>query len=78
VAQTIDEAAATAMAKARNAAGAVPPADTPGLLAAMPIINPGETGTMTFTAPTKPGTYIFLCTFPAHYAGGMAGELVVN
>ncbi|NNJ10070.1 auracyanin [Chloroflexales bacterium ZM16-3] len=78
VAQAIDEAAAAAMAKARNGAGAVPPADSPGLLAAMPIVNPGATGTMTFTAPTKPGTYIFLCTFPAHYAGGMTGELIVK
>ncbi len=38
----------------------------------------GETAEVTFKAPTKPGTYPYLCTFPGHYAVGMKGELVVK
>ena len=34
----------------------------------------GGGGTATFTAPTKPGSYTFVCTFHAD----MAGTLVVN
>ncbi len=70
-------AASAAMAKARNPAGAVPPGDTKGLLAAMPITNAGTTGTLTFKAPAA-GIYTFLCTFPGHYAAGMAGQLTVK
>lgn len=74
---TVVAAAAASMAKARNPAGAVPPGNTKGLLVAMPIINAGESGTVTFKAPAV-GTYIFLCTFPGHYAAGMAGQLTVK
>ncbi|MEI6777286.1 MAG: plastocyanin/azurin family copper-binding protein [Chloroflexales bacterium] len=70
-------AASAAMAKARNPAGAVPPGDTKGLLAAMPITNAGTTGTLTFKAPAA-GTYTFLCTFPGHYLAGMVGQLTVK
>ena len=38
----------------------------------------GETTQVTFKAPTKPGTYPYLCTFPGHFAVGMKGELVVK
>lgn len=70
-------AASAAMAKARNPAGAVPPGDTKGLLVAMPIVNAGDLGTVTFKAPAA-GSYIYLCTFPGHYAAGMAGQLTVK
>ena len=70
-------AASAAMAKARNPAGAVPPGDTKGLLVAMPIVNAGDSGTVTFKAPAA-GTYTFLCTFPGHYAAGMTGQMVVR
>jgi uncharacterized cupredoxin-like copper-binding protein len=75
-------AATAAQVKARNPLAAVPPADTPGLLVAMPIVNSGKTGEVTFKAPTKPGTYTFICTFPAHYIAatgtGMMGQLIVK
>ncbi len=75
-------AATAAQIKARNPLAAVPPADTPGLLVAMPIVNSGKTGEVTFKAPTKPGTYTFICTFPAHYIAatgtGMMGQLIVK
>jgi azurin len=31
------------------------------------LLNPGESFTLQFTAPTKPGDYPFLCTFPGHW-----------
>ena len=30
------------------------------------MLDGGERETMQFTAPTKPGNYPFLCTFPGH------------
>ena len=37
-----------------------------------------ETMRATFTAPTKPGSYIYFCSFPAHFNGGMKGTLIVK
>ena len=48
------------------------------VLAAIPLQGPGRTDEVTFTAPTKPGKYPFLCSFPAHFAAGMRGVLVVQ
>jgi len=48
------------------------------VLAAIPLLGPGETGGITFEAPSVPGTYPFLCSSPAHYAAGMRGTLVVK
>ena len=31
------------------------------------LLNPGESFTLQFTAPTKPGDYPFVCTFPGHW-----------
>ena len=39
--------------------------DDPDVIASIGLIDPGETGTVTFTAP-EPGVYEFVCTFPAH------------
>eukprot|EP01035_Chromulina_nebulosa_P061673 gene61673-84347_t len=38
------------------------------ILAVIALLGPNETGEVTFTAPTEPGEYPFLCTFPAHCA----------
>lgn len=32
-----------------------------------PMSAPGETVEVTFTAPTEPGDYTYVCTFPGHY-----------
>ncbi|MGF1448323.1 MAG: plastocyanin/azurin family copper-binding protein [Opitutales bacterium] len=48
------------------------------VLAASPLAGPGETVTVTFTAPAQPGRYPFLCTFPGHYDAGMKGVLIVT
>ena len=42
------------------------------------LLGPNETGEVTFQAPTEPGEYPFLCTFPAHCSIGMKGVLIVK
>jgi azurin len=37
------------------------------VLAATPLVNPGGKFTLTFTVPSVPGDYPFICTFPGHW-----------
>jgi azurin len=46
------------------------------VLFATPLVNPNETSELRFTAPTQPGRYPFVCTFPGHWRM-MQGVLVV-
>lgn len=62
-------------AKAENYA---PKAFADKVLAAIPLLGPKETGKVTFTVPTAPGNYPFLCSFPGHQQAGMSGVLVVK
>jgi azurin len=48
------------------------------VLVASGLAGGGETVTIDFVAPTKPGKYMFICTFPGHFAGGMTGTLTVK
>ena len=48
------------------------------ILAATKLLGPKERDTVTFTAPTTPGRYEFLCSFPGHYQVGMRGVLIVE
>jgi len=48
------------------------------VLAAIPLVGAHREAETTFAAPTAPGTYPFLCSFPAHCTVGMRGELVVK
>ncbi len=48
------------------------------VIANIQLLGPGETGTVTFTAPFVPGDYVFLCAFPGHYASGMHGLMTVK
>ncbi|MDF2627908.1 MAG: hypothetical protein K0R39_1739 [Symbiobacteriaceae bacterium] len=41
-------------------------------------VAPGKTGEVTFTAPSRPGTYEFACHVDGHYEKGMKGVLVVK
>jgi azurin len=43
-----------------------------------PLAGNGEAVEADFTAPAKPGSYTFICTFPGHFASGMKGVLVVK
>lgn len=48
------------------------------VVAATRILGPGETQTLTFTAPSEAGDYPFLCSFPGHAAAGMKGIMTVE
>ena len=46
------------------------------ILHAMQLVQAGETGRLSFTAPKEPGEYPYVCTFPGHWRR-MYGVLVV-
>jgi uncharacterized cupredoxin-like copper-binding protein len=41
-------------------------------------LQPGESETITFTAPEQPGTYQVICGMPGHLQSGMIGKLIVT
>jgi azurin len=47
------------------------------VLAHTKLVNPGESVTITFTAPSQPGDYPYICSFPGHYTT-MKGVLTVK
>ena len=51
--------------------------DSPLVLQATRLLNWGETERLSFVAPTEPGEYIFVCTFPGHFARMYGVMLVV-
>ena len=55
-----------------------PAAKADQVIAHTKLLGPKQTDEITFTAPTEPGEYIYLCSFPAHYVSGMKGLLVVK
>lgn len=70
---------AFAAAGAGDAAnGYIPAKFKDKVLAAIGLLGPGEVGEVSFKAPTEPGEYPFLCSFPAHCLIGMKGVLVVK
>ena len=48
------------------------------VLASIKMLGPKESAKTSFTAPSAPGTYSFLCSFPAHCQSGMKGSLIVK
>jgi azurin len=48
------------------------------IIAHTKLLGPKQTDEITFKAPTEPGEYVYLCSFPAHYQAGMKGVLVVK
>jgi azurin len=48
------------------------------VLAKTKLLGPGESDSVTFTAPAAPGAYDYICSFPEHYAGGMKGVMTVR
>jgi azurin len=73
-----DTAAFAAAAAPEAAKEYIPEKQKDKIVALIKLLGPNETGEVTFTAPSKPGEYPFLCTFPAHCAIGMKGVLVVK
>ncbi len=45
----------------------VPSAMTDQVVAHTPMSQPGQSTEVTFTAPTEPGDYTYICTFPGHF-----------
>lgn len=70
-----EEEVATAGMTAGESAAYVPGGNA-NVLAHTPLSQPGGQVDVTFTAP-GPGTYPFICTFPAHYKT-MHGTLTVT
>jgi azurin len=68
--------AAAAAPDAEN--GYIPAKLKEKILAFIPLLGPGESGEVTFVAPTEPGDYPFLCSFPGHCLVGMKGVLMVK
>ena len=48
------------------------------VIASIPLLGPGESGSVTFTAPSASGSYPYLCSYPAHCSAGMHGVLIVR
>jgi azurin len=71
VAARVDQAATTA----GPSAGYLPTGAD--VIAGIRQLNPGESGTASFTAPAA-GTYTYICTTPGHFAAGMKGTLTVQ
>ncbi len=71
------QAFVNASASAR-ATGFIAPAVAAEVLASTPLAGAGETVQVTFTVPSKPGRYDFVCSFPGHFASGMRGVLTVR
>jgi azurin len=56
----------------------VPPSLQDEIIAKIPLQGPHQSGEVDFRAPTEPGDYPFLCSFPAHCQMGMHGVLTVK
>ena len=56
----------------------IPPAFKASIIAQTGMVGPGESMEVIFTAPTKPGKYVYLCSFAGHWAAGMTGDLIVK
>ena len=52
--------------------------DSPDVLFSTKLVKEGETERLGFTAPKKPGEYIFVCTFPGHWVRMYGVMLVVE
>lgn len=42
------------------------------------LVHPSETETLSFTAPSEPGEYQWVCSITGHLEAGMRGTLVVT
>ena len=56
----------------------IPPTMKDAVIAKTAFAGPGQTVEVSFTAPSTPGRYPFVCTFAGHYQAGMKGTLIVK
>lgn len=72
-----DPAAFAASAMTAKDSDYVPASLAGQVIAKTELLGPRKSGEVTFKAPA-PGTYTFICSFPAHFMVGMKGTLVVK
>ena len=73
-----DVAAFDAAALTAKDTGYIPASLQGEIVAHIDLLGPRKSGQATFQAPSTPGDYPFLCTFPAHFQNGMHGVLSVK
>jgi len=56
----------------------IPTSMMSSVIARTGMAGPGETVQVSFTVPTRPGRYPYICTFAGHYQAGMKGTLIVK
>jgi azurin len=56
----------------------IPAAKAGEIIAHIKLLGPKQTDEIKCKAPTEPGEYPFLCSFPAHFLSGMTGVMVVK
>lgn len=56
----------------------IPAGQADKIIAHTKLLGPKQSDEITFKAPTEPGEYTYLCSFPAHFLTGMKGVLVVK
>ena len=72
------DAFARAGAEASSVEGYVPASFEPAVLARSPLVHPGQSLEFAIVAPSAPGDYPFVCSFPGHCLLGMRGALHVR
>jgi len=72
-----DPAAFVAAAMTAKDTDYVPASLAGQVIAKTALIGPRKSDEVSFKAPA-PGTYVFLCSFPAHFMVGMKGTLIVK
>ena len=55
----------------------IPASQLDNIIAHTSLVGGGETTQIEFTAPTTPGNYPFVCSFPGHF-GSMKGTFIVE
>lgn len=76
--QSADVQAFARAAMTAKANGYIPKKMEDQVIAQTQMIAGGETDTITFTVPSEPGKYVYICSFPGHFAAGMKGVLIVK
>ena len=65
------------LASGGSATNALPKSLLGEVIAHTDVLGPGESESVTFQAPSEPGDYEYVCTFPGHFAM-MRGVLLVK
>ncbi len=56
----------------------IPAAAADQVIAHTKLLGAKQSDEITFKAPTEPGEYPFVCSFPAHFLSGMKGVMIVK